>query len=179
MACAMRACMSVRRDGAVCAKEPMGPWIAHAARVGWPHSGRRCQKWMGIGKAEGQTSHMRGSKGYRQTAVEICNRQKVCCRQEVQSLQVPSLLRGHRPRTAAHRPCSATSSVVFPGPSCPHRFARLHEDCTRSIPPLRRERRFALQSSLMDPVVAIKREPAHSRIGTSHALALHFSFATH
>jgi hypothetical protein len=46
--------------------------------------------------------------------------------------------------------------------------AKLHEDCTRSIPPLRRERRFALQSSLMDPGVAVNREPAHSRIRTSH-----------
>ena len=75
-------------------------------------------------------------------------------------------------RSAAH---SATSTlqridpVVFPAPaSCPHRFAKLHEDCCRSLPPLRRERRFALQSSLMDPGVAVNREPAHSRIRTSH-----------
>ena len=47
---------------------------------------------------------------------------------------------------------------------CPHRLPKLHEDCTRSIPRLRRERRFALQSSLMGPVVAVNREPAHSRI---------------
>jgi hypothetical protein len=52
--------------------------------------------------------------------------------------------------------------------SCPQRFAKLHEDCTRSVPPLRRERRFALQSSLMGPGVAVNREPAHSRIRTSH-----------
>jgi hypothetical protein len=52
--------------------------------------------------------------------------------------------------------------------ACPHRFAKLHEDCTRSVPPLRRERRFALQSSLMGPGVAVNREPAHSRIRTSH-----------
>ena len=47
---------------------------------------------------------------------------------------------------------------------CPHRLPKLHEDCTRSIPRLRRERRFALQSSLMGPIVAVNREPAHSRI---------------
>ena len=59
----MRACMRVRRDRAVCAKEPMGPWIAHAARVGRPHTGRRCQKWMGIGNSGRSNQSHEGIQG--------------------------------------------------------------------------------------------------------------------
>jgi hypothetical protein len=40
LACAMSACMSVRKDRAVCANEPKEPWIAHAARVGRPRRPR-------------------------------------------------------------------------------------------------------------------------------------------
>ena len=57
----------------------------------------------------------------------------------------------------------------------PHRFAKLREDCSRSLPPLRRERRFDLQCSLMDPG-SVNREPAHSRIRTSHTACLAFLF---
>ena len=89
------------------------------------------------------------------------------CRPEIQSLGF-SLYSDRSPAL-----CNVTLQrivpFVFPAPaSCPHRFAKLHEDCSRSLPPLRRERRFALQSSLMDPGVAVNREPAHSRIRASH-----------
>ena len=66
---------------------------------------------------------------------------------------------------AAHTAAPCASGLKA---SCPHRFAKLHEDCTRSIPPLRRERRFALHSSLMGSFFAFNREPAHIRIRTSH-----------
>jgi len=90
------------------------------------------------------------------------------CRPEIQSLGF-SLYSDREPAHSATSHCSRIVPFVFPAPaSCPHRFAKLHEDCSRSLPPLRRERRFALQSSLMDPGVAVNREPAHSRIRASH-----------
>ena len=47
LACAMSACMSVRKDRAVCANEPKEPWIAHAARVGRPRRPReRTARWI-------------------------------------------------------------------------------------------------------------------------------------
>ena len=68
-------------------------------------------------------------------------------RGEVQSLSLGSLSirnteRGHRALQSTVPAAQRAPRCVSWKPSSPHRFAKLHEDCTRSIPPLRRERRF-------------------------------------